>query len=116
MTSADRTLLPALLLALALLLLPASGYAQLREPQTRADAAILVDGATGEVLYEDRPDARRAIASTTKLMTALLVLEQAEPDAVLRAADYDAAPVESQIGLRRGERLGVADLFLALML
>lgn len=116
MTAAPRTLLPALLLVLALLLLPAYAHGQLREPQTRAQAAIVVDGATGEVLYQSRPDARRAIASTTKLMTALLVLERAEPGAVLRAADYDAAPVESQIGLRRGERMAVADLFEALML
>lgn len=116
MTTAGRSLLPALLLALALLLVAPAADAQLREPNVRADAAIVVDGDTGEVLFEKEPDRRRAIASTTKLMTALLVLERAEPSDVYRAADYDPAPVESQIGLRRGERMSVEDLFEALML
>ncbi|MEX2194475.1 MAG: D-alanyl-D-alanine carboxypeptidase family protein [Thermoleophilaceae bacterium] len=112
--TAARTFLPALL-ALALLL-PSAAHGQLREPGVDADAAIVVDGGTGEVLFEKEPGERRSIASATKLMTALLVLERAEPDAVFDAADYDAAAVESQIGLRRGERMVVADLFEALML
>lgn len=114
--TAARILAPALLLALALLLPTHGAHAQLREPNVRADAAIVVDGGTGEVLYEKEPDARRAIASTTKLMTALLVLEHTDPDDVFRGADYDAASVESQIGLRRGERMAVEDLFEALVL
>ena len=49
-------------------------------------------------------------------MTALLTLERTRPREVFKAADYDAAPVESQIGLRPGERMRVSDLFEALML
>lgn len=113
--TAPRVLVPALL-ALALLLLPGSAPAQLREPSLRANAAIVVDAGSGEVLYEKRPNRSRPIASATKLMTALLVLERADEDDVFRAADYDAAPVESQIGLRRGERMAVSDLLEALML
>jgi D-alanyl-D-alanine carboxypeptidase (penicillin-binding protein 5/6) len=59
---------------------------------------------------------RQSIASTTKLMTALLTLERTRPREVFRAADYVAAPVESQIGLRPGERMTVHDLFEALLL
>lgn len=112
---AARTLLP-LLLALALLSAAPAAHAQLPEPRIRGEAGIVVDAATGEVLWSKAPGKRRAIASTTKLMTALLVLERTEPDDVFRAADYDAAAVESQIGLRSGERMAVADLFEALML
>ena len=81
-----------------------------------AKSAIVVDGRNGEVMFAKRPGARREIASTTKLMTALLTLERAEPGEVFTAADRRPAPVESQIGLRRGERMKVADLFKALML
>jgi D-alanyl-D-alanine carboxypeptidase (penicillin-binding protein 5/6) len=49
-------------------------------------------------------------------MTALLTLERAEPGDVFRAADYRAGAIESKIGLRRGERMRVQDLLVALLL
>jgi serine-type D-Ala-D-Ala carboxypeptidase (penicillin-binding protein 5/6) len=61
-------------------------------------------------------DARRAIASATKLMTALLALERARPDEVFSAAPYDPLPPESRIDLRPGERMRVSDLLEALLL
>jgi D-alanyl-D-alanine carboxypeptidase (penicillin-binding protein 5/6) len=76
----------------------------------------VIDGGNGAVLFAKRPGARREIASTTKLMTALLTLERTRPGEAFRASDYRPAAVESQIGLRPGERMRVADLFKALML
>jgi D-alanyl-D-alanine carboxypeptidase (penicillin-binding protein 5/6) len=61
-------------------------------------------------------DERRPIASTTKLMTALLTLERAKPGDVLTSSGYVADPIESQIGLEPGERLEVRDLLVALLL
>jgi serine-type D-Ala-D-Ala carboxypeptidase (penicillin-binding protein 5/6) len=110
----------ALLLATALVLAaPAAARAQESErppPVPNADAAIVVDGRDGEVMFAKNADERRAIASTTKLMTALLTLERARPREVFTAGDYVAAPVESQIGLRPGERMRVGDLLEALLL
>ncbi len=88
----------------------------LTQPPLQGEAAIVVDAGSGEVLLAEDPDERRPIASATKLMTALLTLERVPPDAVLPAASYRAAPVESQIGLRAGERLSVKDLLVALLL
>ena len=85
-------------------------------PHVRAPSAIVVDAATGDVLFAKDPDDERAIASTTKLMTALLTLERANPRDVFRAADYSAGPIESKIGLRPGERMRVQDLLVALLL
>ena len=69
------------------------------------------------MLLEKDADERRSIASTTKLMTALLALERARP---ARACSwrrrYDALPVESKIDLRAGESMTVADLLEALLL
>jgi D-alanyl-D-alanine carboxypeptidase (penicillin-binding protein 5/6) len=111
----------ALALALAVLAalatgLPAAAAAQRRPDVSSAAAAIVVDGRNGEVMFAKRPDERRAIASTTKLMTALLALERARPRQVLTAPGYDALPAESRINLRRGERMTVQDLLEALLL
>jgi D-alanyl-D-alanine carboxypeptidase (penicillin-binding protein 5/6) len=103
------------LLALAATAAPAQ--AADRPPRVPdARAAIVIDGRDGEVMFAKRAGSRRQIASTTKLMTALLTLERTRPRQVLEASDYDAAPIESQIGLRPGERMRVSDLFEALML
>ena len=85
-------------------------------PAVRAPAAIVVDARSGDVLFAKEPEAERSIASATKLMTALLTLERADPSDVFRAADYRAGPIESKIGLRPGERMRVRDLLVALLL
>jgi serine-type D-Ala-D-Ala carboxypeptidase (penicillin-binding protein 5/6) len=81
-----------------------------------AQAAIVLDGRDGDVMFAKGAMQRRQMASATKLMTALLTLEKARPKQVFTAAGYDAAPIESQIGLRPGERMTVADLLEALLL
>jgi serine-type D-Ala-D-Ala carboxypeptidase (penicillin-binding protein 5/6) len=85
-------------------------------PVSGADAAIVVDGRNGDPMFSRKAGERRSIASTTKLMTALLTLERARPREVFAGADYVAAPVESQIGLSPGERMRVSDLLEALLL
>jgi D-alanyl-D-alanine carboxypeptidase (penicillin-binding protein 5/6) len=81
-----------------------------------ARAAIVVDARDGAVMFAKHPDAERSIASTTKLMTALLALEQAKPSDVFTAPAYDALPAESRINLSEGEQMTVHDLLEALLL
>jgi serine-type D-Ala-D-Ala carboxypeptidase (penicillin-binding protein 5/6) len=81
-----------------------------------AASAIVVDAADGTPMFEKNADERRAIASTTKLMTALLALERARPGDVFVAPPYDALPQESKINLAAGERMKLADLLEALLL
>jgi serine-type D-Ala-D-Ala carboxypeptidase (penicillin-binding protein 5/6) len=92
--------------------------AQRPEPPSLDDvaAATLVDARDGTPILEKNPRTQRSIASTTKLMTALLTLERAPFDAVYTAADYRAATAESKIDLQAGERMRVRELFEALML
>ncbi|CAA9467429.1 MAG: D-alanyl-D-alanine carboxypeptidase [uncultured Solirubrobacteraceae bacterium] len=85
-------------------------------PDVEARSAIVVETSTGEVVYARRPDRAQAIASATKLMTALLVLERLPRNRLVAASGYRPAPVESQIGLRPGEQLTVADLLRGLLL
>ncbi len=106
------------LAALAGLLSLAAGASAATPPPdvSSAASAIVVDGRNGDVMFAKRPDQRRSIASTTKLMTALLALERARPRDVFTAPPYDALPPESRINLRTGERMTVADLLKALLL
>ncbi len=103
-------------LAALALALPAVAAAQRPPDVSGAASAIVIDGRNGEVMYAKRPDERRSIASTTKLMTALLALERARPQQVFTAPEYNALPAESRINLRRGERMTVQDLLEALLL
>lgn len=105
-----------LAVAAALLLAPPPASGAPAPPDLDAAAAILVDARDGAVILAEDPDERRSIASTTKLMTALLTLEQAEPGDVFRAAPYDALAIESKIDLAPGERMRVDDLLEALLL
>jgi D-alanyl-D-alanine carboxypeptidase (penicillin-binding protein 5/6) len=102
--------------ALGAATLPCASAAAAPAPEVRARAAIVVDARDGHVMYARNASERRPIASTTKLMTALLVLERARPRQVFTAPAYDAAPAESRIDLAPGERMTVADLLEALLL
>ena len=104
-----------LVLIAAALATPVSAAVQ-RPNLNSASAGILVDARSGELLLGKHPDARRPIASTTKLMTALLTLENAKLNSVFTAPAYNAGPLESQIHLRRGERMKVRDLLTGLLL
>jgi D-alanyl-D-alanine carboxypeptidase (penicillin-binding protein 5/6) len=88
----------------------------LAPPALSVRAAILVSGKTGQVLYAVNPRRELAIASTTKLMTALLTLEHAPLKRTFRQNNYYPAPTDSQIGLVPGERMSVHDLLLAMLL
>jgi serine-type D-Ala-D-Ala carboxypeptidase (penicillin-binding protein 5/6) len=112
--SRAAALVVAVLLSLAVAAAPAA--AQGGPPDVDAPAAVLVEASTGDVIYERDADERRPIASTTKLMTALLAIENMALDDVLTAPAYEAGPAESVIGLREGERMTVRDLLRALLL
>ncbi len=85
-------------------------------PPLRATAAVLVDGATGAVLYQRRPHQRRPIASTTKIMTAVLALERLRPSQKIRIPWWVPRTAPFREGLRRGERVAAWKLLYGLML
>jgi D-alanyl-D-alanine carboxypeptidase (penicillin-binding protein 5/6) len=105
-------------LAVLALVLAAPAAAAPRKPPDLSDAgsAILIDQRDGSVITAKDPGERRAMASTTKLMTALLTLERTKPSQVIAAANYHPAAVESKINLRPGERMKVSDLFTGMLL
>jgi serine-type D-Ala-D-Ala carboxypeptidase (penicillin-binding protein 5/6) len=90
-------------------------------PAVEAAAAVLEDLRTGQVLFARDPDGEHSLASTTKIMTALLVLRRAASSDVVTVG-ADAAEEGrsgagfSELGLRDGERITVGRLLDALML
>jgi D-alanyl-D-alanine carboxypeptidase (penicillin-binding protein 5/6) len=85
-------------------------------PPVSAPEAILVEPQTQDVVFARRQDVRRPVASTTKLMTALLTLENARLTDVFTAVPYSPMPGESLMGLHTGERITVADLLRGLLI
>ncbi len=85
-------------------------------PDVAAPAFILVDVATGAVLSEHNARTPRAIASTTKIMTALLAVEQGDPDAVVTVSWNAANQPGTSVYLRSGEQRTLRELLYGLML
>ena len=79
-------------------------------PRLSARAAELVVAGSGQELYGYGESRRLAIASATKLMSALVTLERAPLHTVFAQNNYRSASVDSQIGLVPGERMTVHDL------
>ena len=94
---------------------PGAGQGAVARPRLLAKAAILADEATGQVLFERNPDAGRAMASTTKVMTALLALERLDERRVVTIGSGPPRVGEESLRLRQGERLTVRQLLLGLL-
>ena len=108
----------AAVVALLALLAPvgvSSADAQTPEPQIAADSWYLV-GDDGSVLAHGDASRPRAMASITKLMTAVVALEQARLTDVVRITPSAAGIGESTVFLRAGEELSLADLIRATLI
>lgn len=106
-----------LFLAMAAVFLgqPQTASALTQMPRLEGSAAILIDMTSGEVLYENNADEQRFPASTTKMMTALLALENLDLESDI-TVDAEAANIGgSGIKLREGEIMN-ADVMLHAML
>lgn len=81
-----------------------------------AQKAILTDGETGRVLFEKNADSRSLIASTTKIMTALVVCEQCNVLDRVKIPKEAVGVEGSSMYLKEGEILTVQELLYGLML
>ncbi|MBE6668080.1 MAG: D-alanyl-D-alanine carboxypeptidase [Ruminococcaceae bacterium] len=85
-------------------------------PLVSAKSAILINAEDGSVYYEKNPDERLGMASTTKLMTALVVSERLDPDKAVTVPKEAVGIEGSSIYLTEGERITVRELLYALLL
>lgn len=108
--------LAALALSLALLLpTPAQGA---EAPAIHAEAAILMEAETGQILYEKNAHRQMQPASLTKIMTCLLAIEAGNPEQQVTVTPQalDLMEDAAAIGLQEGERLPLRELLYAAML
>ena len=97
--------------------MPAAAARQESEPnQLFATAACLMDGDTGRVLFGKRETDPMAMASTTKIMTCILALENGQEQTVATASAKAAAAPKVHLGVREGEQFLLGDLLYSLML
>ena len=81
-----------------------------------ADGAVLMDATTGEILYSKNMDNPYPPASTTKIMTALLTLENTALEDKITVGKNPPFMIGSSIGLRDGEVVTVKDVLTGLVL
>ena len=84
--------------------------------EVSARSAVVLDGDSGAVLWEKNAGEKSLIASTTKIMTALVTLERTDPDEVVTVPQEAAGIEGSSVYLRAGETLTVRDLLYGMML
>ena len=89
---------------------------KIEPPGVNAHGAILMDANTGRVLWGKHENVPLPMASTTKIMTAVLTLESGRLDETVTVSRRAAAAPKVKMNLSPGEEIRLGDLLLALML
>ena len=87
-----------------------------KSPEVRAEGMILIDANTGDILADKNPNEKLAPASTTKLMTALLTLENTKLDEMVTIGSKPPFAIGSSVALKEGDMYSVEDILHALLL
>ncbi|WP_432664836.1 D-alanyl-D-alanine carboxypeptidase family protein [Wukongibacter baidiensis] len=105
-----KTLFKALMILLIFSLIPANVYAN------SAECAIVMEVKTGRILYSKNINVKRPMASTTKIMTALVAMENRDLESIVNVPDEAVGVEGSSIYLRNDEKVKLKDLLYGLML
>jgi serine-type D-Ala-D-Ala carboxypeptidase (penicillin-binding protein 5/6) len=84
-------------------------------PDIFAQSAILIDARTGEVLFQKNADSKRAVASTQKLLTALIVARSGNLEEIVTIGTPETRVEPTKLGLKPGERYPRRKLLEAIM-
>jgi D-alanyl-D-alanine carboxypeptidase (penicillin-binding protein 5/6) len=87
-----------------------------KPPAVNALAAIVVEESSGRILFAKNAGQKRSIASTTKIMTALVALENGNLDDTVTISKRAAAIGGSTVGLREGEKYTLRELLFAMLM
>lgn len=95
----------------------AAGQAEQQETlRLNAQSVVLMDADSGRILYAKEAETKRPMASTTKIMTCILALEQGNLDDEVEVSSYAASMPDVQLNIREGEKYLLKDLLYSLML
>lgn len=93
-----------------------SEYAVPQELRLHAESAVLMDGDSGRILYEKKADQVRPMASTTKIMTCILALENGNVEDICTVSPNAASQPKVHLGAAKGRQFLLKDLLYSLML
>ena len=93
-----------------------SNSENITEPTINSRAAIVYERSSGKILYGKEENEKRKMASTTKIMTAIVVLENTNLDDIVTISSKAAGTGGSRLGLHKDDKISVADLLYGLML
>lgn len=106
--------------ALMIVMLPAFAEVSAAEPLSAkditAEAAVLLDSETGDILFEKDSSKKLGMASTTKIMTGILAIENCKLDDVVTVSRHASYTEGSSIYTKEGERISVKTLIYGLLL
>ena len=97
-------------------LLPVFGADNQSPGTLYSESAVLMDADSGRILYEKNGYEQRPMASTTKIMTCILALENGKEEDIVTASEYAASRPKVHLGVRKGEQFRFGDLLYSLML
>lgn len=100
----------------ALIFMPLVPHAQTGIPSVSASSAVLIDASSGRILFGKNENQRRGMASTTKIMTAIVALENSSLDKLVTVAPSAAGVEGSSVYLYAGEEVTMETLLYALMM
>lgn len=95
---------------------PATRPAAVASPVPSAVSAVLMDADTGQVLYSKNPHVRRPNASTTKIMTAILLIEHCGMKDIITASKAASKTPFTSLNLKPGEKITVKDLLTGMLI
>lgn len=95
---------------------PSAVSVESEELELYARSAVLMDGDSGRILYGKKADAELPMASTTKIMTCIVALEQADSETVCTVSGNASAQPQVKLGMKKDDQFYLRDLLYSLML
>ena len=89
---------------------------EIKPPDINSRACVVIDRNTNTILYGKNEKQKRKMASTTKIMTATIIIENCNLDETIEVSKKAAGTGGSRLGLKTGDKITVRDLLYGLML
>lgn len=95
---------------------PSSTAPGIKIPETNSRASVVIDRNTNTILYGKNENQKRKMASTTKIMTATIIIENCNLNKTIEISKKAAGTGGSRLGLKAGDKITIKDLLYGLML
>lgn len=89
---------------------------EIKIPNTNSRACVIIDRNTNAVLYGKNENQKRKMASTTKIMTATIIIENCNLNETVEISKKAAGTGGSRLGLKAGDKITIRDLLYGLMM